>query len=156
MQFHFLIKPTFLSLQASNILESLGFFLPSIYLTSYARYIGLSPIASTVILALLNSFSVIGAITLGHLCDRLHVTTVIGISTLGSTLAVTLLWGLSSNLPMLVLFAATYGIFAGGYSAIWTGMYKEVRKQSPEVGMGALMGAFSAGRGTCLHHLFLH
>jgi hypothetical protein len=110
----FLLTPTFVFLQAANILESLGFFIPAIYLPSYARSLGLSSTASTVILALLNSFSVVGAITLGHLCDTLHVTTVIGISTLGSTSSVLLLWGFGANLPVLVVFAAVYGVFGRG------------------------------------------
>ena len=147
----FLLANTFLSLQAANILESLGFFLPAIYLPSYARSIGLSPLSGTVLLALLNSFSVVGAITLGGLCDRLHVTTVVGVSTIGSTLSIVLLWGFGSNLPLLMVFAAVYGVFAGGFSAIWTGMYKEVREKNPEAGMGMLMGLFSAGRGTSLN-----
>lgn len=145
--YRFLTRRAFLSLQASNILESLGFFIPAIYIPSYAHSLGLSLVSSTVILALLNSFSVLGAISLGHLCDRLNVTTVIGISTLGSTLAILLLWGLATNFAVLIVFAATYGVFAGGFSAIWTGMFKEVQKGSPEVGMGVLMGLFSAGRG---------
>ena len=54
-------------------------------------------------------------------------------------------------MEMLVVFAAVYGGFAGGYSAIWTGMYKAVQEQSPEAGMGTLMGLFSAGRGIPSH-----
>jgi MFS family permease len=48
---------------------------------------------------------------------------------------------------MLVLFAASYGFFAGGFSAVWAGMMKEVKRENPEAGMGSLMGVFAAGRG---------
>lgn len=119
----------------TTILESLGFFLPAIYIPSYARSLGISPLFSTIILALLNSSSVIGAISLGHLCDRMHVTTVI------------LLWGLASSFPVLVLCAAVYGLFAGGFSSIWTGMYRCVQSRNPHAKMRTLMGLFSAGRG---------
>jgi MFS family permease len=77
----------------------------------------------------------------------MHVTTVITISTVGSTLSVFLLWGLATNFPLLVVFSITYGIFAGGFSAIWTGMMKEVQKDNTEAKLGTLMGLFSAGRG---------
>ncbi|KAF4628960.1 hypothetical protein G7Y89_g9186 [Cudoniella acicularis] len=147
ISYSFFKTRTFIFLQLSNVLESLGFFMPSIYLPSYALSLGFSSTSSTLLLSLLNSFSVLGAITLGGLCDYLHVTTVIFISTLGSTLSIFLFWGLGVQLPMLVVFAATYGFFAGGYSAIWSGMMKEVKRGSPTAGMGTLMGIFAAGRG---------
>lgn len=62
---------------------------------------------------------------------------------------------------MLIVFAATYGVFAGGFSAIWSGMMREVQRDMLEeetrerreaagprkTGMALLMGAFAAGRG---------
>jgi MFS family permease len=48
---------------------------------------------------------------------------------------------------MLVLFAMIYGFFAGGFSAVWAGMLKEVQREHPEAMMGTLMGVFAAGRG---------
>jgi MFS family permease len=147
ISYSFVKSRVFVFLQLANILESLGFFLPSIYLPSYAHSIGLSPVASIILLALLNASSVVGAISMGQLCDRMHVTNVITISTVGSTLSVFLLWGLATNFPLLVVFSITYGIFAGGFSAIWTGMMKEVQKDNTEAKLGTLMGLFSAGRG---------
>jgi MFS family permease len=129
-------------------MESLGFFLPSIYLPSYAASLSLSPALSTLVLSVLNSCSVIGAITLGYATDRLPVNTVIAISSIGATISVFLLWGLATSLPLLVIFAAVYGVFAGGFSALWIGMAREVlRDFDGDAGIITLMGAFSAGRG---------
>jgi MFS family permease len=147
VSYAFLTTRTHVFLQLCNILEGLGFFLPAIYLPSYAKYLRLPTIASSVLLATLNIFSVLGSIVLGFLCDRLHITIVITISTLGATLSVFLFWGLATTLPFLVVFAATYGFFAGGFSAIWSGMMKEVQRASRHAKMGALMGLFAAGRG---------
>lgn len=147
ISYSFLKTRPFLALQASNTLESLGFFLPAIYLPSFARALSLPSIASTVLLALLNCCSVIGAVALGHLCDRMPAIYVIALSTLGSTLSIVLLWGLASSLPSLVVFAAVYGVFAGGYSAIWMGMVREVQRESRGAKTTTLMGLFSAGRG---------
>lgn len=49
----------------------------------------------------------------------------------------------------MVIFAMVYGVFAGGYSALWAGMMKEVQKVKgcEGLGMGVLMGVFAAGRG---------
>jgi MFS family permease len=147
ISYGFLFTRTHVSLQLCNILEGLGFFLPAIYLPSYAQSLSLHPIAGTVLLATLNIFSVLGSIGMGFLCDRLQIHTVIAISTAGATLSVFLLWGLATELPLLVLFAVAYGFFAGGFSAIWAGMMKEVQRVSREARMGTLMGLFAAGRG---------
>lgn len=109
------------------MVDSLGYNLPSIFLTSYALSIGLSPVSSTIILALLNLSSIIGALGTGYLRDRLRVTTVIAISTAGTTIAVFLIWGFATNSCFLIIFAIAYGTFAGGFSAVWSGMIREVQ-----------------------------
>jgi MFS family permease len=147
ISYAFFMTRTHTSLQLCNILEGLGFFLPAIYLPSYAQSLHLPTIAGTVLLATLNIFSVLGSISMGFLCDHLQVTTVISISTIGSVLSVFLFWGFATKLPLLFLFAATYGFFAGSFSAIWSGMMKEVQRVSRDAKMGTLMGLFAAGRG---------
>jgi MFS family permease len=126
--------------------ESLGYNLPSIFLASYALSIGLSPVSSTIILALLNLSSIIGALGTGYLCDRLQVTTVIAISTAGTTISVFLIWGFATNIPLLIIFAIAYGTFAGGFSAVWSGMIREVRGEDEHAKLG-MLGLFSWGRG---------
>ena len=56
----FLRNSTFWILQIGNILESLGFFIPNIWLPTYARSIGLSSLAGTVTVMLFNATSVFG------------------------------------------------------------------------------------------------
>ena len=113
----FLRTSSFWALEAGNILEGLGYFIPGIYLPSYTRTLGLSSVSGTVTVALLNIASVFGAIILGTLIDRFHVTIVVLISTLGATLSVFLLWGFAASLPLLCIFSLIYGLFAGGFSA---------------------------------------
>lgn len=84
----FVTSRTFVFFQLSSMVESLGYSLPAIFLPSYAHSIGLSPVSGTLVLALLNASSIIGAVSTGYLSDRLHVTTVIAISTTGSTLCI--------------------------------------------------------------------
>ncbi|TGO65987.1 hypothetical protein BOTNAR_0071g00240 [Botryotinia narcissicola] len=143
----FLKSPIFWFLQIANILTSLGFFAPSIYLSSYSASLSFSPVLGTSLVALLNFFSVIGAISLGHLSDVRHITTVVLLSSTLSTLSVFMLWGISTSLPSLIIFTIFYGTFAGGWSAIWAGMIREVQRADNSAGFGVLMGLFSAGRG---------
>lgn len=143
----FLKGSTFWILQIGNILESLGFFIPNIWLPSYARTIGLSSVSGTITLSLFNAMSVFGTVILGTLTDRLHVTTVILISTIGATLSVFLLWGLAASLPLLCVFSLIYGLFAGGFSATWSGMVAEIRKTDDRAELGFVFGLLAAGRG---------
>ncbi|KAF7925009.1 uncharacterized protein EAE98_007097 [Botrytis deweyae] len=143
----FLRSPIFWFLQIANVLSSLGFFAPSIYLSSYSASLSFSPVLGTSLIALLNFFSVIGAISLGHLSDVRHITTVVLLSSTLSTLSVFMLWGISTSLPSLIIFTIIYGTFAGGWSAIWAGMIREVQRADSSAGFGVLMGLFSAGRG---------
>lgn len=102
--YEFLKTSTFWILQAGNIIEGLGFFIPGFYLPSYARSLGLSSISGSLTIALFNATSVLGQIGFGILVDRMHVTSVIFISTIGATLSIFLFWGLSMSLPSSVSF----------------------------------------------------
>lgn len=132
---------------AGNILQSSGYFLPTAYLPSYAADIGLSPEKGTLLVSILNGVSTFGNPVVGVMNDRLHVTNVILISTIGSTISVFLFWGLSSQLALLVAFAVVYGLFAGGYSSTWSGVLTELKAQSPSLDTGLMFGLLAGARG---------
>ncbi|KAL7799903.1 major facilitator superfamily domain-containing protein [Trichoderma ceciliae] len=115
--------------QLGNFVESMGFFLPGIFLPTYAQdVLGAGSFASAATLLVLNVGSVVGPITMGTLVDRLHVTTCVLISTLGAVFGVFLLWGLGSNIGILYVFSLVYGIFAGSFTTSWSGIMKHVIK----------------------------
>jgi MFS family permease len=145
--FEFLKTPTFWVLQLGNIIEGLGFFIPGIYLPSYARSLGLGSLSGSLTIALFNTTSVLGQVGLGILIDRMHVTSVILISTIGATLSIFLFWGLSMSLPLLCIFALMYGIFGGGFTSTYTGVIKEVQRKTPSAETGTIFGLLAAGRG---------
>ncbi len=90
---------------------------------------------------------VLGTIVLGAQIDRLHVTTVILISTLGAALSVLTVWGTSTALPVLCAFSIMYGFFAGAFSTCWTGIVKEIQTSDTQADTGLIFGMFLAGRG---------
>lgn len=143
----FLKTRTFWILQAGNIAQGLGYFIPGLYLPSYARTISLSPLEASLLVSLLNTASVPGIVLLSALSDRTNVTNVIFISALGSTLSVFCFWGLASSLPLLLVFAMFYGFFAGGFSATYAGMFMELRTTAPGSDLGSIIGLLGAGRG---------
>ncbi|ELR03521.1 hypothetical protein VC83_03396 [Pseudogymnoascus destructans] len=143
----FLRTKTFWLLQMGLTMESLGYFIPSIYLPTFARSLGYSPSIGTLLVALVNAASVPSTILLGMLIDRFHVTTVVIISTVGAVLSVFLFWGFSDALPLLIVFSILYGLFAGGFVTTISGIVKAVKGLDETTDVGILLGILSAGRG---------
>ena len=143
----------FLVLQLGNILQSLGYFIPSIYLPSYAKAIGLSNKASSLTLSLVNAAAVVGNIAVGALVDRVDINTAIVIPSVAATLACFLVWGLSTSLAPLYVFALMYGASAGGYSATWPGITMAIRERCRDengvsrVDSGMVVALLAAGKG---------
>ncbi len=138
---------SFWLLQLGLVMESFGYFIPSIYLPIFARSLGLSPSIGTLLVALLNAAGVVATVMFGMLCDRFHVTTVILLSTIGTTISIFLLWGLSTAMPLLVEFSIVYGFFAGGFVSTNAGVIKMVKQGDRSADIGILLGIVSAARG---------
>lgn len=105
LSFSFMRHGLFWMLQFGNIVQSLGYLMPSTYLASYATSIGLSDITGPILLAVFSVASVPGALFIGLLGDRISATSVILISSIGSAMAVFFLWGFSVHIGALVAFS---------------------------------------------------
>ena len=147
LDWRFLKITSFWMLQVGNICQALGYLLPTTYLTSYAHDLGLPRLTGAILIAVCSLGSVLGSLVTGFLNDRLTPTTVILLSSLGSTLAVLIFWGLSSGIALLSVFAIFYGFFAGGFSSTYPGILHEMRKEDRNVDTGLVMGLLLGGRG---------
>ncbi|PSN68117.1 MFS general substrate transporter [Corynespora cassiicola Philippines] len=147
ISFTFLRDRVFLLLQLGNVLEGLGYFLPSIYLPTFASQLGANSTIAALTLILFNVASVFGNLLMGTIIDRFHVTAGILFSTVGSTLSVFLIWGFANSLPPLFVFAFMYGFFAGCYSATWPGVMKAVQTSTGRMDGTMVFAALAAGRG---------
>ncbi|KAL8680463.1 MAG: hypothetical protein Q9186_003361 [Xanthomendoza sp. 1 TL-2023] len=112
-----------------------------------STHLHLRPIPATLLISVLNLSSVIGTILIGYLTDHLAPSSVILISSLGAALSVFLLWGFAISQPVIYIFAIAYGIFAGGYSATWTGYVSEIQRDAREADAGIVVAMLGAGRG---------
>ena len=108
---------------------------------------GLHELAGPLAVSLFNGTMVAGTIIMGALTDHIHVTTVILITAVGASLSVFLLWGFAFNLAIICLFSVTYGFFAGGYSAVWAAIVKEIQSRDKRADTGVVFGMLVAGRG---------
>ena len=143
----FFSSSAFWVLQMGNVVQGLGFFMPSIYLPSYATALNLPATAGTLALALVNAASCLSCPLVGTLVDRLHVSTIITVIALVSAFSTFVLWGLSVSTPMLAVFSVLYGVSAGCYSTTYTGVVREIQTREPSADTGIMFGFLSAGRG---------
>ncbi|PSN62514.1 MFS general substrate transporter [Corynespora cassiicola Philippines] len=142
----FLKTKTFWILQSGNIIQSLGYFIPSYYLPSFAVACGWSPFIGTIAVSLCNAALVFGALMIGWICDHHHVTVALVICTIGTVISVVIFWGFSVYQPVMYTFAILYGFFAGGFTATWSGCSHPIRRVYP-VETGMIVALFTAGKG---------
>lgn len=156
----FLHHRTFYIHSIAIVLQSSGYGLPQTYLNTYAHSIAsFSASSSTLLVTLFNAPGIVSCAFFGLLSDNkrmpLSANSTTFISAAVSALAVFLLWGLagasSGNAALLVLFALIYGCFAGGYSACWGGVIKEMEQDAVErneaVDSGIVYGLLNGARG---------
>jgi MFS family permease len=147
LTFRFLLNKVFIIYQLGNIFEALGFFLPALYLPTFARTIGTSGFLSSFTVTAFNLASIFGSVSMGFLSDRYHVQNCIAIATIGATISVFLLWGFSITIQILLVFSVAYGLFAGSYSATWSGMINEVQRVDPTSDPTIIFSFIAFGRG---------
>lgn len=147
LNFAFLKMAPFWIYSFGNMMQSIAYFLPQLWVPSFAREIGLPPIAGPLALCLLNLAACGGYITTGMIVDRYHVTVAILVATLGSLLAVFVFWGLTTSQAMLYVFVILWGLTGAGFSANWAGCANAIRKSGYHVDTGMVISLFCVSKG---------
>lgn len=143
----------FLLHQLANIIQGSGYYLPGIFLPTYARVVfGTSTWLSTLTLMLVNISATIGLAIMGSLTDRFGSRTCVLISSIGSSASVFLFWGFSTNLPVLYIFCILFGLFSGCWPSVWPAVMKETAGRGMTRGHGyvdtmMIYGLLCVGRG---------
>lgn len=125
----------------------MGFFLPTIYLPTYARSLGASEFMASLTVTLINLTTVFSSVIVGIFTDRFHITTCILISTVGTMLSVFFIWGFAVTIPILYLFCIVYGLLAGGFSSTWAGVAHEIQLANPKADATVIFPFMELGRG---------
>ncbi|KZP05355.1 MFS general substrate transporter [Athelia psychrophila] len=114
---------------AVNTVQSFGYFLPVLWLPTFASNLDLSDSDSSLTLAALNGASVIGGLAIGYVSDTVDPW-LLALSTLGSSaLATFVLWGfLSNSFPGVLAFSLVYGIMTGAWPSLWTAFLRPIVK----------------------------
>ena len=154
----FLRHQTFYIYSIAIILQSSGYGIPQTYLNTYAHEVTLlSQTSATLLLTLFNIPGIVSSSFFGYLSANKYVslsaTTVTSISALSAALSAFLFWGLTSqgSMALLVIFAITFGFFAGGYSATWGGVINELESEAARrneaIDTGMAYGLLNGARG---------
>ncbi|KIY49211.1 MFS general substrate transporter [Fistulina hepatica ATCC 64428] len=127
-------NPALWLLLVVNTIQGLGYFLPIVWLPTFASDLGLDSSNSTIALALLNGTSVVARLSMGYLSDKVNPW-ILGLVTLSTTsLATLVVWGvLSYSFAGLLAFGMLYGVLAGGWSSAWTGLIRPIAKDDPTI-----------------------
>ncbi|KAJ6780997.1 hypothetical protein PWT90_09038 [Aphanocladium album] len=144
----FLRSDMFWIYSLSNVLQGFGYFFPALYLPSYATALGLGERAGAVLLAVMSVAQVCGQFAFGYLSDRRISTNVLASTAVGvAAVACLALWQLARSLAVLVCFAAAYGFFAAGYTAMWARMSTNVCRGGDGAAASMVFGLLNFGKG---------
>lgn len=135
-------RPIFWAFMFLNLLQSLAFFVPNLYMPTYATSIG-SP--GGLVLTIFSASSIIGQIITGYLSDHFDLSWIIGFTSIASSVSIFVLWGYSEGFSMLAAFAIVYGISAGGFSCLWQRFAMVIAPSEPN--SGSLVVYFATSRG---------
>ncbi|KAI3536751.1 Mch2p [Colletotrichum abscissum] len=111
-------KPVFWLFVLSMTLQSLANNLPANYLPSYATDLGVSPEKGALLVTFLSLFGIIGQISLGALTDAIGPLIPMLLSTLVSSFAVFVVWGLGIYYWNMVITSILFGAFAFSFMVL--------------------------------------
>ncbi|KAF7299759.1 hypothetical protein HMN09_00981800 [Mycena chlorophos] len=130
-----------------NTLQGLAYFVPILYLPTFANNLNISASNSAVALAMLNGASLVGRLSMGYLSDKFNFW-LLALATLFTTSVATfVLWGvLSSSFAGLLGFGIAYGSVAGGWTCLWAGLVRRLAQDDATTST-ALYGYLLFSRG---------
>ncbi|KAF7358948.1 MFS general substrate transporter [Mycena sanguinolenta] len=112
---------------AANTLQGFGFFVPIVYLPTFARALRITPFNSALVVGMSNAAGGVGGFFMGYLSDRFNPWILALANLLATSAATFILWGVCSHsLGGLLAFGILYGSIAGGWSSMWAGFVRPV------------------------------
>ncbi|KAJ7617455.1 major facilitator superfamily domain-containing protein [Mycena polygramma] len=125
---------SFLVFLAANTLQGFGYFVPILYLPTFANALHISSSNSAITLTMVNAASFVGRLGIGYLSDKINPWILALANLLTTSVATFVLWGiLSHSFAGLLVFGVVYGSIASGWTSVWTGFVRPLAKDDPAV-----------------------
>lgn len=116
----FFSQPLFWCFALSNFMQGIGYYIPSLFLPTFASNLGLSGTMGAILLSTNNLATVVGQVSFGYLSDRINnVLILVFASSFMSSIAAFTIWGLAKSMGTLMAFSLMYGWFAGAFPVLW-------------------------------------
>ena len=138
-------SPHFAVFAAAIFVQGLAFFLPNIFLPSYASSLSLPLASANSLLALLSLSQVAGQLTLGYVSDMSNPYYPTSLAALVSGLGAVFLWGPAKGMWRLVPFSLLWGFSSASYSVLYMSVCTFLTADA-DVAM-TVYGVFSFERG---------
>ncbi|KAF7798673.1 hypothetical protein EIP86_009897 [Pleurotus ostreatoroseus] len=117
---------------AINTVQGLGYFVPIIWLPTYASSLGFSATKGALTLALFNAAGYVACFGVGFLSDTYDVWGLAVLSLVLTASATLVLWGvLASSLAGILVYSGVYGAVAGGFSSLWSAFTRPIARDDP-------------------------
>ncbi|EKM49544.1 uncharacterized protein PHACADRAFT_106372 [Phanerochaete carnosa HHB-10118-sp] len=131
-RFFWLKDKTFWVINLANTLQGLAYFVPLLWLPTYASSLRLNSRDSSLSLALLNAASLVGRLGNGTLSDIINPWLIASTTLMLASLSIFVLWGvLSYNFAGVLVYGIAYGCFAGGWTSLWASFVRPIAKDDP-------------------------
>ncbi|KIJ64420.1 hypothetical protein HYDPIDRAFT_181709 [Hydnomerulius pinastri MD-312] len=131
----------------ANTLQGFAYFVPLVWLPTFASSLNVSPTNASLTLALLNGTSVVSRLGLGFLSDKVDPWGLALSTLVFACFSTFVLWGvLSHTFAGLLAFGIAYGTIAGGWTCLWTAFIRPIAKDDPTLAT-SLFGYLLLSRG---------
>ncbi|QRV79579.1 major facilitator superfamily transporter [Ceratobasidium sp. AG-Ba] len=128
-------------------LQGFAYFLPILYLPTFAKDMNMNEEQASLALALLNGSSVVSRISLGQLSDIFNPWLLTTFTLAGTSIFTFVLWGaVTTNMATLSIYAVIFGALAGGFSSLWTGFVRPIARDDP-ISATTMLGMLMLSRG---------
>ncbi|CAO3643218.1 unnamed protein product [Cunninghamella echinulata] len=125
--FKFLTTKKFIILGFCVLFQSLGYFIPNLFIQPYALSIGVSEQNAVNLVSILNAMTIVGQLFIGHICDRFGYAGAITLSSTVSALSTFFLWRFSgTSYSILLAYTILYPIFGSGFTTCFPSMIYDV------------------------------
>ncbi|KAF9262951.1 MFS general substrate transporter [Marasmius fiardii PR-910] len=131
----------------ANTLQGFGYFVPIVWLPTYASAIRIKPAQASIAVATMNGASFFSGLAVGYLSDTMSPW-LLGLCSLTlASLTTFVLWGVfSTTFGGLLAFGIVYGLLAGGWISLWSSFTRPIAHDDPRV-VTVIIGYLGLSRG---------